>query len=603
MSASVTTRSYDNYRTGANLQETTLTALAVQKRGIKLLAEIQLPDDARGSEGMPLIVPGLTMDDGAQHEVLFVATMYNDVLAYDTTTFELLWKQHVGEPIKGTKKMDMFQINDHWGILSTPCIDLKTRTIYVCSMTSETNDFNQSNFYLHALSLTDGSQKCAPLSLNEATYTVETVNGKTRTSKMGAVSRKQRCGLLFDSVGEVDTVFVANGSFLESADTNQGWVIACDVSGLRSDNANNMMLGAAWTTTNRFSGGGIWMGGQGPSMSDAHEVFGTIGNGSFDGVTDFGESFYCLEYTPPEAEKPLSGRLQIVEWFTPFTDTGRVGGDPTLPDVSLIPGGQEDPGGSSNMDDPGDEDLNSGGPLYLPKGLTGFDRDLVLGAGKDGILYVIDALHMGSPGLHDFAPDKIEQNVYGKLLMPPYGFTYYPGDMDVAPTDLSKLETTHGGFTHHQHSTPVFYKSPRFGNMLLTGGENGPVRAFSMAQVNGAITMKYLGCGSVIASLGVPPPGGMPGTMMTLSANGNQEDTAVLWCLNPYGDANKTISPGRLVAYGADWITADGELVKIWDSQDWGITFMHNKFNIPSVCNGKMYVCTYDARILVFGLA
>ncbi len=43
--------------------------------------------------------------------------------------------------------------------------------------------------------------------------------------------------------------------------------------------------------------------------------------------------------------------------------------------------------------------------------------------------------------------------------------------------------------------------------------------------------------------------------------------------------------------------------MKIWDSQDWNIAFAHNKFNIPTCANGKLYVPTYDARILVFGLA
>ena len=423
-----------------------------------------------------------------------------------------------------------------------------------------------------------------------------TADGRTRVSSLGNVPRKQRCGLVFDSRNGVDTVFIANGSFLESADTNQGWVIACDVSGIAA--RAPMHVAAAWTTTARYSGGGLWMGAQGPSLDADGFLYAMVGNGAFDGVTDFGESFVKLRYTPASGGKPAS--LGIVDWFTPYTDTGRLGGDPTLASVSLLKGaGSDAPGGTSNADNPGDEDLNSGGPLLLPATLTGYARNAIIGAGKDGIAYVVNMDRMGRPALAQFAQARM-QEVYAMLLSPPWGFTYYPAGMDCAPLDTSQIQTTYGGRTHHQHATPVFYKSPRFGPLLFTGGENGPVRAIGLAA---DFTLAYLGCGDVIASAAVPDPGGMPGTMMTLSANGGTEDTAVLWCLSPYGDANKTVADGRLVAYGADWIAPGGRLVKIWDSADWGIAFKHNKFDIPTVANGKLYVPTYDARILVFGLA
>lgn len=599
-------RSYSNFRDGANLSETILTALQVQKLGVELKGQIQLPDDLRGTEGQPLLVPSLIMGDAETHDVLFVATMYNDVFAYDAHSFEVLWKQHIGASLSGTRAMDMFLINDHWGVLSTPVIDLVTHTLYVCSMSSPSDDFSKSDFYLHALSIYDGSDRAPPLSLNEATYRVIDAEGQSHTSTFGKVARKQRCGLALND----NTVFIACGSFLESAATNQGWVIAVDVISVLT---GQLFLAGAWTSTSRYQGGGIWMGAQAPAIDSDGFLYITVGNGAFDGVTDFGESFVKLRYIPP-AKPGGQGTFTVTDWFTPYTDTGRVGADPTLADVSLIPNTQSlkripkrlrvgDTPATSNMDDPGDEDLNSGGPLFLSAKNTGFSTDLILGAGKDGILYVINADNMGRPSLADFDPTRIEKNVYGRLMAPPYGFTYYPAGMNLAPTDLSTLQTTYGGYTHHQHSTPVYYKSPRFGNMLFTGGENGPVRVFSISEnQQGSIDIKYLGCGDVIASGGMLPPGGMPGTMMVLSANGEVEDTAVLWCLSPYGDANKTITDGRLVAYGADWITLDGQLVKIWDSQDWGIAFKHNKFNIPTVANGKVYVPTYDARILVFGL-
>ena len=61
MSFAVTTRSYDNLRSGANTHETILTPAAVGSRGIKRLFSFALPGDARGCEAQPLIVPNRSM--------------------------------------------------------------------------------------------------------------------------------------------------------------------------------------------------------------------------------------------------------------------------------------------------------------------------------------------------------------------------------------------------------------------------------------------------------------------------------------------------------------------------------------------------------------
>ena len=597
MGVNVTTRSYSNFRDGCNSEETGLTALTVQQKGISLLGQVALPNDARGTEGQVLVVTGLTMDDGLVHDVFFVATMYNDVLAYDVNTFELLWKQHVANPIPGTQAMDTWEINDRWGILATPVINTATNTIYVCAMSSPDGLFTDSSFHLHALSLTNGSEQAPALNLNAATYQAP---GLTRVSVLGGVARKQRCALLGDfGRNGIDTVFVMNGSFLESADTNQGWCIACDVTGLSSGSAPT--IAASWTTTSRYSGAGLWQGSQGPSMDTDGYLYAMTGNGAFDGITDFGECIFKLKYTPAAAGVEAS--ITIVDWFSPFSDTGRVAGTEyqTLADLSLLPADYQasDPG-SSSMDGSDDSDLGSAAPLFLPMSLTGYSKDVIMGSGKDGWLYVLDASDMGKTMPADFAADAIAGN-YAKLLSPPYGFSYYPAGIDLMPTDLSTIPTTYplgpNGYTHHVHGTPVFYKSPRFGCMIFVGGENSPVRAFAF---NADFTLTYLGCGTDIASEECGPPGGMPGSMLSLSCNGTVEDTAVLWALQPLNDANKTISAGRLIAYGADWID-NGTLVKIWDSMEWNIQWKHCKFSIATCANGRLFVPTYDARVLIFG--
>jgi hypothetical protein len=75
----------------------------------------------------------------------------------------------------------------------------------------------------------------------------------------------------------------------------------------------------------------------------------------------------------------------------------------------------------------------------------------------------------------------------------------------------------------------------------------------------------------------------------------------------PYGDANMTTTNGRLLAYDAAnlgrYADGSGEIVPLWDSQQWNWSFLHPKFNQPVLANGKVILPTYDGRVLVLGLA
>ena len=92
-----------------------------------------------------------------------------------------------------------------------------------------------------------------------------------------------------------------------------------------------------------------------------------------------------------------------------------------------------------------------------------------------------------------------------------------------------------------------------------------------------------------------------------MSANGQANGSAIVWVLMPALDANKVISPGRLLAYDAQnfgtYPDGSRKMLKLWDSADWGINFTHNKFNVPVPINGKVYVPTYSGTVDVYGLA
>lgn len=88
---------------------------------------------------------------------------------------------------------------------------------------------------------------------------------------------------------------------------------------------------------------------------------------------------------------------------------------------------------------------------------------------------------------------------------------------------------------------------------------------------------------------------------MCLSANGNEG--GVIWACVPDEDANQKISNGRVFAFDASdfsQVLADGDhrIKRIWMSD----TYVYNKFNVPVVNGGRLYVPTYSGTVDVYGV-
>ena len=103
-------------------------------------------------------------------------------------------------------------------------------------------------------------------------------------------------------------------------------------------------------------------------------------------------------------------------------------------------------------------------------------------------------------------------------------------------------------------------------------------------------------------------PSGMPGGMLSLTADGNQHP--VIWALMPApapfdgnnrfkADANRT----RLVKGVLRAIDANS-LNEIWNSDGpgGGMPWHFAKFSPPTVANARAYVPTYDGQVVVYGL-
>lgn len=567
----VLTRSHDSARTGANNQETVLTPGNVGSNLLIKLTSLQFDDDPR-LEAQPLYVAGIKMSDRKVHDVVYVCTMANNIWAYDATDGSVIWKQNIGPEVHPPEppdphNIDIFGINILWGILSTPVINRATETMYVVNWTSPDHSIANAVHQLHAIDITSGQRRHPPL-LIQAEATAQAHPGET-PARFASSRQKQRASLLLthtkDAAGATrNTLFVACGMTHEEGDPTHGWLLAYDV--------DNFLQTAVWCTSPHGAGTGIWQAGQGPAADETGNIYLMTGNyGREDQVPadgDLPESIVKLTYTPP-APSSSAGKLTPVAWFTPFRDSDR------------------NPAGDDNFRD---YDLGSAAPVALP------GTSLVVGAGKDGVLYVLDK---------DTA--KFGQGAnFSVLKQQPIFFTYFPG-FGIDAANVHNLDHLFDGKTHHLHGSPVYWNSPTRGGMLFVWGENECLRAWTISP-NGQT--QFVAKGQEVASAGMGGKGGMPGGMLALSCNGAVPRTGILWSLSPIsGDANRHVVEGILRAYDAEALdpvsNVDGtpRLKLLWDSTHIpGNKFNHCKFCPPVVANGKIFVPTYDGRVDVYGL-
>jgi hypothetical protein len=280
---------------------------------------------------------------------------------------------------------------------------------------------------------------------------------------------------------------------------------------------------------------------------------------------DLPQSLVKLHYTPPTGS--AAGKLEAVAWFQPFQDHER------------------NKNGADNFQD---YDLGSAGPLPLP------GMSLVIGAGKDGVLYVLDT---------DTAKFG-KGSDYSKLKQAPIFFTYFPG-FGVDASKVANLDRLFDGKTHHLHSSPAFWVSPARGPMLFDWGENENLRAWTI-DATGKAT--FVGKSAETASAGMGGLGGMPGGFVIVSSDGSQPNTGVIWATAPVsGDANRHVVEGILRAYDASTLdpinNADGtpRLKLLWDSKHIpNNTFHFSKFCPPAVTDGRVIVATYNGQVDIY---
>jgi len=599
------TRSADNSRSGWNQHETQLTQASVVSKGIVRATIIPVIGDARGMEAQPLILPHVQTARGTR-DVMVLPSMADVVRGVDAHDGSGIWQVTLGVPVTGSGQIDSKNINQHWGCISTGVIDPDTQRLYqVCWVsTDKTGNPQTARYYMFVLNVADGTQVVPPM----------LIEGKSGTQDFNAEMRKQRSSLVETTVDGVKTVFGCAGSFFETGSGANGFCFAFDV---RSSQLSAMLALTAG------KGAGVWMAGQGVVADSNGFLYVLSGNGDFDGVSQWGESFLKLKYLPPSVGNPAT--LKVVDHWTPWTDLARTGQQAasvrklagmsapsealkrpvgagmsiSLKNARLVPMVSErgvptllvfPQMASGNWSD---EDWGSAGPACI------FSLGICIAAGKDGIAYPIKTANLGGTTLADLANPKAN---CAKLAAPPVWLTMSPGPVDPCPTDPRTLNFFPWGDTAHLHMTPVQFYDPVLQSWtIFAWGENSQLHKWA---VNSAGKLTSVAQGHEYASSDVrgEPPGGMPGGFCSGSSNGADPNSAILVCTIPYGDANANVVNGRLLIYDAVHLAKDGSIRVLWDSQRWGDQFLFNKFNPPVIDGGQIYVPNYNGGVDLYRL-
>lgn len=626
------TRSADSSRSGWNSNETILTQKSVITSGVTLKTIVPLTadpltgiGDARGMEAQPLILPNVQTSAG-QRDVMVLPSMANVVRGVDAHDGSAIWQVTLGRPIQGNfplpnnATIDFHAINDHWGCLSTGVIDPETARFYqVCwESPDKSGDPRTARYFMHVLSVADGSAVVPEVLIDGLDF--------------NAGMRKARSSAALISPQGVKTLLQCTGSVNETAAGSSGYCFAFD---LASNKVTAMMA------TTKGNGAGIWMAGAGLACDTDQDCYAMTGNGDFDGVSQWGESFIKLRYTPANAGNVAT--LQVVDHWTPWTDAARSGANPTtaaaktkplnkLAGESLESEEVRPVGGGMNMpltnapakvghDERGqavfsvfpplspqartDQDLGSGGVVYISA------LNIVCGGGKDGLIYCMNAAKMGGTKLTDFV--NAHANCAKLIGGTPVWGTMTPGTIqegfDPCPQDPRKLNFLPFGDSAHIHSTPVVMFDPVLNAWtLFVWGENQRLRKW---QLSATAAPRLVGQGADFASSDVRgnSPGGMPGGFCAGSSNKKDPLSYLLVCSVPRGDANGFRVQGHIVIYDPVHPGTDGFLPKLWDSDTWGWSGtqpgakynLFNKFMPPVIDGGEIILPNYSGGVLLIG--
>ncbi len=471
--SSVTTYHNDIASSGQNLSEVLLTRANVNPTTFGKLYSYAVDGQVYAQ---PLVQTQVNITTGPQtglHDVMFVATQHDSLYALDASTGDplLLWKRSFFDTaLPGATAVTSVPNGDtgtgditvEVGITGTPVIDSASNTLYVVAKSKETvagvDHYVQR---LHAVNISDGTDRVAPLVLGDTSFgntnntqiyvygtgdgsVTDPYNGTGQSVVQFNALREHQRGALTIVNGVIYIPWASHGD----NGPYHGWVVGVDPA--------TLTIKGVFNTTPNGGLGGIWQAG-GALSSDGTNLYFETGNGTFDGsngndtnvprpgtVTgldangfpisgNYGDSFVKvgLDPTTSPTKQNINGwGLKVLDYFTPF--------DQQYLNVR-------------------DLDVGSAADLVLPDSVgSAAHPHLLIGSGKEGIIYLIDRENMGKYGSDDAVVQKVGGQLSGSLDTAAYfqnqiyyveGYGGTAKTFSIASASMSNSPTSRSGDT------------------------------------------------------------------------------------------------------------------------------------------------------------
>jgi fibronectin type 3 domain-containing protein len=523
--------------------------------------------------GEPLVKTGVTITTGPYagtvHDVVYVANELGSLFAIDANGGTVLWKDSFiyntsGNPnplnptvpdgttaIPGgyNTETNSQDISPWICIVGTPVIDSSSNSLYlitnVRSVSGGAGGDQKDPHYIyaiHKINIANGQDTSSIFA--DTTLGYSTPSNPTYTynsgpyvvgTGQGSTTVNGQSRIYFNAVRQMvrPALEIYNGRvYMDSAShgDNQpyhGWVITFDTSSLA--------INGVFNTTPNGVEGGIWSGGDGAVFDSQGNFYVEVGNGTFDGsftttngVTtyagldangfpnkgDYGDCFIKLSLDPTTSatKQNINGwGIQAVDYFSPY---------------------------NNQKLNSADTDLGSGGPMVLPAAAgNAAHPTLIVGAGKEGTIYLLDANNMGK----------------------------------FNATDAGVVQEV-GTAIHGALSTPAYFN----GRLYYSPGYGGDLASWAMANAQINTASQQLSPDSIA----------FPGSSPYISASGTQN--GIVWVIDK--------GTGQLRAYDAGNLTSE-----IWTSaMNAGRDALPGgtvKFSVATPVNGRVYALSATALV------
>jgi Abnormal spindle-like microcephaly-assoc'd, ASPM-SPD-2-Hydin len=622
----VTTYHNDGARDGVNSQETILTPSLFPTSASANFG--LLKPAAGGATGavdgliyaQPLYLSGVAMAStsgcsGTQNIVL-VATENNSVYAFTWTytlsatgySFSLTqcWMTNLNQagefaiPFTALPAVSGSPCNNiipQAGITGTPVIDTSVTPPVMYVVTADQKSNLTYTYRLHAINVNSGTEvtngSSAPYDLSSVFH-----------SPITATQQMQRPGLaLFNSGSATANIYVGFGSFCDITPYS-GYL-----AGLTYNYSTQSFapIGTNWVfdteggaTTNK---GGIWMSGAAPAVDSTGNVYVAVGNGSWNGTTEFGES--AIKVATTSAGLVPSDFYTVNDYADLNTDATTV----TLCSAyspSTCPTANQLTITAPNSD----FDLGSAGVILLSlAGVTspvcGSNGELVAG-GKEGVLYGI---------CYSEQTGSTPQTVMGGLDGCGYDCASNSDPTVTACTESTTpgngaipqcFQGLNAGENQSGGSNDIFASSGIRGEAFWPGTAGNPENILYLSGVSAALegyqASPATGVFNVTGAPGsTPTTYPYPGAVPSLSWDGVNPDTALLWAIdaggygrwNASGPGSTAATPAILVVYNPIPTTGTSpELTELWESS----VGTNNagpgavKWTVPTIAGGLVFV-------------